>query len=124
MVDALVAIIESRGRKHKPVAEEAWPYKKAAYRTWQDMRNGTSPQKLTIRDAYRMARVLGITMSALCGLVEGQMLAAGIAQGIEAAPLKNEAPQIEAGETDDTAGSTPPARKPGGGVQSFLGGSS
>ena len=74
MVEALVAIIESRGLKHKPVAEEAWPYKKAAFRTWQDMRNGDSPQKLTLRDAYSMAQVLGITLSALCGMVEGKAI--------------------------------------------------
>lgn len=78
MVETLAAIIESRGLKHKPVAEQAWPYKKAAFRTWQAMRNGDSPQKLTIRDAYSMAQVLGISLSALCGMVEGQILGIGM----------------------------------------------
>lgn len=90
MVDALVAIIESRGLKHKPVAEEAWSYKKAAYRTWQDMRNGDSPQKLTLRDAYSMTRTLGITMSALCGLVEGRAIAEAMKQQTKAQLSKKE----------------------------------
>ena len=95
MVDALVAIIESRGLKHKPVAEEAWPYKKAAYRTWQDMRNGNSPQKLTMRDAYSMAEVLGITMSALCGMVEGKAIQDEMKKQATVLLEKNEAPQEE-----------------------------
>ncbi len=83
MVDVLATIIESRGLKHKPVAEKAWPYKKAAFRTWQDMRNSDSPQKLTVRDAYSMASELGISMSSLCGLIEGRMLAVDIAHNKE-----------------------------------------
>lgn len=77
MVDALADIIEKRGLKHKPIAEKAWPYKKAAFRTWQAMRNGESPQKLTIRDAHSMAMALDITMTTLCGLVEGRLLMSG-----------------------------------------------
>lgn len=92
LVAALVAIIESRGLKHKPVAEAAWPYKKAAFRTWQDMRNGDSPQKLTLRDAYSMAKVLGVTMSALCGLVEGQEIAEAMKQQASEPSPKKESP--------------------------------
>ncbi len=97
MVDALVAIIESRGLKHKPVAEEAWPYKKAAYRTWQDMRNGDSPQKLTLRDAYSMTQVLGVTMSALCGMVEGKAIESALKQqASEPSPKKEGSKNQEA----------------------------
>lgn len=103
MVDAIVAIIESRGLKHKPVAEEAWPYKKAAYRTWQDMRNGDSPQKLTLRDAYSMAKVLRISMSALCGMVEGRAIDEAIKGQIIERPEKKEVP------THNTSGRPIPA---------------
>lgn len=120
MVDVLVAIIESRGLKHKPVAEKAWPYKKSAYRTWQDMRNGDSPQKLTLRDAHSMAQVLGITMSALCGMVEGRAIAETMKQQADT-PLKNAHPEAEA---NTPARSALPADKQRDGIQPIVGGSS
>lgn len=81
IVETFSALIESRGLKHKPVAIEAWPYKKNAHRTWQVMRNGgDDAQKLTIRDAYALASVLGVSMSSVCGIVEGKALEATINQ--------------------------------------------
>lgn len=81
IVETFAALIESRGLKHKPVAIEAWPYKKNAHRTWQAMRNGgDESQRLTIRDAYALAKVLGVSMSSVCGMVEGKVLEATINQ--------------------------------------------
>lgn len=81
IVETFAALIESRGLKHKPVAIEAWPYKKNAHRTWQAMRNGgDESQRMTIRDAYALASVLGVSMSSICGMVEGKVLEAALNQ--------------------------------------------
>ena len=74
IVSVIAEIIDSRGLKHEPLAEEAWPDKKDAGRTWQDIRNKVPPQKLTMRDAYGLARVLNLSMSAICGIVEGRAI--------------------------------------------------
>lgn len=74
MVATLVEIIESRGLKHDPTAQKAWPYKKAAGRTWQAVRSEQTGQKLTIRDAHALAQILGVSMSQLCALVESKEL--------------------------------------------------
>lgn len=74
MVATLVEIIESRGLKHDPTAQKAWPYKKAAGRTWQAVRSEQKGQKLTIRDAHALAQFLGVSMSQLCALVESKEL--------------------------------------------------
>ncbi len=64
IVSVIAEIIDSRGLKHEPLAEEAW----------QDIRNKVPPQKLTMRDAYGLARVLNLSMSAICGIVEGRAI--------------------------------------------------
>lgn len=74
MVATLGEIIESRGLKHDPTAQKAWPYKKAAGRTWQAIRSEQTGQKLTIRDAHALAQFLGVSMSQLCALVESREL--------------------------------------------------
>ena len=74
MVATLVEIIESRDMKHDPTAQKAWPYKKAAGRTWQAVRSEQTGQRLTIRDAHALAQILGISMSQLCALVESKEL--------------------------------------------------
>lgn len=74
MVATLVEIIESRGLKHDPTAQKAWPYKKAAGRTWQAVRSEQTGQKLTVRDAYALAQFLGVSMSQLCAMIESREL--------------------------------------------------
>lgn len=74
MVATLVEIIESRDLKHDPTAQKAWPYKKAAGRTWQAVRSEQTGQRLTIRDAHALAQFLGVSMSQLCALVESKEL--------------------------------------------------
>ncbi|WP_035061865.1 hypothetical protein [Desulfovibrio sp. 6_1_46AFAA] len=74
MVTTLIEIIESRGLKHDPTAQKAWPYKKAAGRTWQAVRSEQTGQRLTIRDAHALAQFLGVSMSQLCALVESKEL--------------------------------------------------
>ena len=74
IVASLAAIIEKRGLKHKPVAMAAWPYKKAAWRQWQNMRNNDIPLRLTFRDAFNMAQHLDVPLSSLCAMAESQIL--------------------------------------------------
>lgn len=74
IVEVLTGIIEGRGLRHDPSAQKAWPYKKAAGRTWQAIRSEQTCQKLTLKDAHAMAQSLGVPMSQVCALVEAQEL--------------------------------------------------
>lgn len=93
-VDALIDVIESRGLKHDVIAKAAWPWRKAAGRTWQSVRNDNPPQRLTLRDAFGMAKELNLSMSAVCGMVEGAAVRESIKKQ-HALPEKKETPQIE-----------------------------
>lgn len=90
LVSVLAEIIDSRGLKHEPVAELAWPGRKDAGRSWQDVRNKVPPQKLSVRDAYGLAQALGISMSALCGIVEGRAIEEAIKGQLTDRPEKKE----------------------------------
>lgn len=79
MVEVLTALIEERGLKHDPTANKAWPYKKAAGRTWQAIRSPTTGQKLTIRDAHALADALGISLAQVCTLAENKKIQDSIA---------------------------------------------
>lgn len=95
VVEVLTEIIESRGLKHDAVAKKAWG-RAGAGRSWQSMRNDSPPTKLTIRDAYAMAKELSVNMSAICGMVEGKAIQGEI-KASAAAPTqeKKEATQAE-----------------------------
>lgn len=74
VVETLTEIIEARGLRHDPTAQKAWPYKKAAGRTWQAIRSEVTCQKLTLKDAHALAQSLGVPMSQVCALVEAKEL--------------------------------------------------
>ena len=80
LVAILVELIESKGLKHEPIAERAWPDRKDAGPAWQKIRNKVPPQKLTIRDAFNMAQVLGVGMTELCGIVQGRVMQKSLSQ--------------------------------------------
>lgn len=88
VVRILTETIDSQGKKHDAVARAAWPDRSAAGRTWQSIRNDSPPQKLTMRDAYGLAKQLGISLAAVCGKIEFE-----IAQKprVSELPSKNEA---------------------------------
>lgn len=79
VVEVLTEIIEGNDLKHDVVAKRAWG-RVGAGRTWQSIRNDDPPTKLTLRDAYGMAKELGMNMAALCGIVEGRAIAEAIKQ--------------------------------------------
>lgn len=93
IVDLLIEIIESRDLKHDAVAKAAWPGRGAAGRTWQSIRNDDPPQKLTLRDAYGLAKELNMSMSALCGIVEGRAIENALKQQASEPAPKKEAPE-------------------------------
>jgi hypothetical protein len=90
IVELLVEIIEGRDLKHDAVAKAAWPDRGAAGRTWQAIRNDDPPQKLTLRDAYGLAKELNLSMCALCGIVEGRVVESVLKQQIFAKSQKKE----------------------------------
>lgn len=57
------------------------------------MRNDDTPTKLTLRDAYGMAKYLGISMSALCGIVEGRAIEESMRKQTAEQLEKKEAPE-------------------------------
>lgn len=107
VVETLTGIIEGRGLRHDPTAQKAWPYKKAAGRTWQAIRSEQTCQKLTLKDAHALAQSLGVPMSQVCALVEAKELQSR--QITEVPPRKT---QIQAEE--------PPAPGIGEGLQRSL----
>lgn len=106
IVEVLTELIESRGLKHEPTVEAAWPDKKDPGPAWQKIRNRVPPQKLSLRDAYGLARVLDMSMSALCGIVEGRAIEEQLNQRAGQPIRKKEAPclqELEAGSTQPAA---------------------
>lgn len=95
MVGVLVELAEKKGVKAAPLARAAWPEHKDAATKWRKIRNADPPQELSMRDAVDLANTLGISMAALCGIVEGRALDADLKQQAVGRAEKKEAPQTQ-----------------------------
>lgn len=93
LVEIFAELIESKGLRHEPTAELAWPDKKDAGPAWQKIRNRVPPQKLSVLDAFGMAQALGLSMSALCGIVEGRAIEESMRKQAAEQLEKKEAPE-------------------------------
>ena len=78
IVQTLVELSERRHIKAAPLARSAWPEHADGATKWRKIRNSEPPQELSVRDAYALAKALGVSMVELCGLVAGKELGLGV----------------------------------------------
>lgn len=94
IVQTLVELSERRHIKAAPLARSAWPEHADGATKWRKIRNSEPPQELSVRDAYALAKALGVSMVELCGLVAGKELGLGVFQtqdspgGVKIPPAK------------------------------------
>ncbi|WP_165177529.1 hypothetical protein [Desulfovibrio sp. ZJ369] len=57
------------------LARMAWPHQRSAATAWRKMRNDSeNPKRLNIEEAVLLTQALGISMSDVCGMVQGRLM--------------------------------------------------
>lgn len=57
------------------LARMAWPHQRSAATAWRKMRNDDeNPKRLNIEEAVLLTQALGVSMSDVCGMVQGRLM--------------------------------------------------
>lgn len=74
-VKIITEIAAQKGINDAQLARKAWPHQKGAPTAWRKMRNDDeAPKRLNIEEAVLLTQALGISMSDVCGMVQGRLM--------------------------------------------------
>lgn len=74
-VQLITEIATRQGINDAQLARRAWPHQKGAATAWRKMRNDTEkPKRLNLEEAFLLAQTIGLSMSDICGMVQGRLM--------------------------------------------------
>ncbi len=74
-VQLITEIAARQGINDAQLARRAWPHQKGAATAWRKMRNDTEkPKRLNLEEAFLLAQAVGLSMSDVCGMVQGRLM--------------------------------------------------
>ncbi|WP_165078866.1 MULTISPECIES: hypothetical protein [unclassified Desulfovibrio] len=74
-VQIISEIAAQRQINDAQLARMAWPHQKSAATAWRKMRNDDeNPKRLNIEEAVLLTQALGVSMSDVCGMVQGRLM--------------------------------------------------